>query len=378
MPPSPLQIVHVTLEHAADDARIHHKELRALIEAYGEVWLVAPPPVGPLHPKVRWIEAPRYICATRPFAQWKASDRAIAAHIPAPRLIHAHEPQTVLAAWLYGWCDRQHLIYDAHEFIPEMVSHGTRGVRRCALNAIFRAVDRTAARVARAVITVNQELEARYRGIAREVTLVTNAAADISKSVRVSIARDPAAIVYAGGLSEARGALTMIESSRALQQRGVPHSLHLAGPILSDRVREAIDEATRDGASSVQYHGVVPHEKVMELLLRASVALVPFHRVEYYRGVPVKLLEYAVAGNSMIVSDHGPKAVFVREHQCGEAVPPGDAAALADAVQRRLERPDEAREEGRRASEAVGANTWDAVDRPRLLGLYRRIIEEAR
>lgn len=77
--------------------------------------------------------------------------------------------------------------------------------------------------------------------------------------------------------------------------------------------------------------------------------------------LPLKLFESLACSVPVIVSDWPGMADFVREHQCGIVVPPGDPEALALAVSELVSAPAEARMMGCRGAEAVrSSHSWDA------------------
>ena len=77
--------------------------------------------------------------------------------------------------------------------------------------------------------------------------------------------------------------------------------------------------------------------------------------------LPLKLFESLACSVPVVVSDWPGMADFVREHQCGLVVPPGDPEALALAVAELVSAPDEAKMMGRRGAEAVrSGHSWDA------------------
>jgi glycosyltransferase involved in cell wall biosynthesis len=73
------------------------------------------------------------------------------------------------------------------------------------------------------------------------------------------------------------------------------------------------------------------------------VAWIPLQRHgNYDRAVPTKLVEAMAAGRPVVATDLGRMGAMVRAAGCGLIVPPGDAAAHAEAIDRLLGDPGEA------------------------------------
>ncbi|MFK7959722.1 MAG: glycosyltransferase family 4 protein [Phycisphaerales bacterium] len=365
----PLSIVHVTCEHAADDARVTRKELGSLVDAFGTAWIVARPPRGDLDARLTWIEAPAYARATRPRDDWAALDAAVR-QTPAPRVVHAHEPETVLAAVHHGWCDRAHLVYDAHEFHGGTMAQRATGLKRAALRWIGDRRDARAARAAGTVITVNDELAARYaaiRGSREGVHVFTNAPRDVDDAAFADEPREPHRLIYLGGLTAPRGARTMAAAWPRVRDAFPLATLDLVGPGLDAAGQELLANPP-DGMVA---HGPQPHDVAMRMCRRASIALLPFLPSTLMRGRPVKLLEYAMAGCTTVCTEGGIRAAWVREHSAGVVIPGDDPVALADACITRLRDPILARAEGDAARQAARAASWERSHGPALVELYR-------
>lgn len=80
-------------------------------------------------------------------------------------------------------------------------------------------------------------------------------------------------------------------------------------------------------------------------------------------GVPTALLEAIATGTPVVASDSGGIRAILRDGEDGLLVAPGDAAALAAAIERVLDDPDAARERARSALERRWAVGWGEVAR---------------
>lgn len=113
---------------------------------------------------------------------------------------------------------------------------------------------------------------------------------------------------------------------------------------------------------TILYPGQVPHDEAPGYLRAMDVCTLPFPWTEHfaYYASPMKLFEYMAAAKPIVAADLPSHAEVIRHEQNGLLTPPGDAAALADAL-RRLR--DDAALRGRLAQQAAidaRAYTWEA------------------
>jgi glycosyltransferase involved in cell wall biosynthesis len=87
---------------------------------------------------------------------------------------------------------------------------------------------------------------------------------------------------------------------------------------------------------------------------------------------PLSVLEAFAAGVPIVTTSTGGIAGMVREGETGLIVAPDDPAAMAQAVERLLSRPDQARQMTRRAHDELGQYTW-ASTRQRWSNVYRAV-----
>jgi glycosyltransferase involved in cell wall biosynthesis len=135
---------------------------------------------------------------------------------------------------------------------------------------------------------------------------------------------------------------------------------------------EPVRELARDVGvdSRIEWRlGFLPDEEVAAVMRNATLVVLPYLRTDA-SGVLATAIGH---GRPVVVSDVGSLGETVREFGLGEAVPPGDAHALAAACRRLLGDADALRAafEGTRAARA--ALTWDAA-----AAQHERVYEDAR
>jgi colanic acid/amylovoran biosynthesis glycosyltransferase len=161
----------------------------------------------------------------------------------------------------------------------------------------------------------------------------------------------------ASGLVEKKGVPYLLEACGILLQRGVPLRCTIAGAdpageVLA-RLRSRSDELGLAGAVSLP--GRVPSRELMAWVGEADVFALPcIHADSGDRdGIPVSLMEAMGIGAPVISTPVSGIPELIQDGDSGLLVPPRDARALADALQRVFERPGEAERMARRGRQIV-------------------------
>jgi glycosyltransferase involved in cell wall biosynthesis len=114
-------------------------------------------------------------------------------------------------------------------------------------------------------------------------------------------------------------------------------------------------------AERVTRFGALPHARVAKLMAGWDVGLAPYAPMVGFWFSPLKLLEYMAAGACPVASDLGDAAELLGQGRRGVLVPPGDAAALAEALDRLASDRERAWSLGVRARAWVGTHrSWSA------------------
>ena len=145
----------------------------------------------------------------------------------------------------------------------------------------------------------------------------------------------PFTIFCVGTLHEVKGQTHLIKACEQLAQSGVNVSLNLVGDG-PDRQALLAQAADAKIADRVTFHGGKTHQQVAELLRGAHVVVAPSVPTADGRreGIPVALMEAMSCGVPVVASRLSGIPELVADEQSGLLVPPGDAGALAQALQR--------------------------------------------
>lgn len=164
-------------------------------------------------------------------------------------------------------------------------------------------------------------------------------------------------VVFLGSFRAWHGVLDFVRAASLLLERGHACRFLLIG---DGPERAAAEQLARPWAERFAFTGAVGYDAVPQLLGKASVGVAPFNtaphpalRTAGFFWSPLKVYEYMAAGLPVVTTDIHPLNQTIRHGREGALYREGDVAGLADAIERLLERPDEAREMGRRARQRV-------------------------
>jgi glycosyltransferase involved in cell wall biosynthesis len=204
---------------------------------------------------------------------------------------------------------------------------------------------------AAAVICVSETVAAAVRATGVEAVVIPNG---VRIPDEVGAPADPAEVLYVGRLAPEKNVDTLVGALGDL-------NLVVAG-----------DGPSRGLVPSAL--GAVPHAEVERLLERASIVVAPSER----EGFGLAAAEAMAFGRPVVAAAGGALLELVEDGVTGILVPPRDAAALREAVERLLADPELRERLGReartRARECFG---WDGVIEE-TLAVYRGALASAR
>jgi colanic acid/amylovoran biosynthesis glycosyltransferase len=240
-------------------------------------------------------------------------------------------------------------------------------LRHPVLQAVKRAVVRSASSVT--CMSTDMARELALLGARPDQVHVVPMGVDLDPISRAVAAETRVAgrVLFVGRLVEKKGAVVLLDALAQTDRTPAEVVVVGDGPLRADLERRA--------GAGVVFLGARGKEDLAAEYARASIALYPSVPAANgdRDGLPVALLEAMSAGCAVIASAV-PGIVDVVEHEVnGLLVAPGDAAALAAALDRLLADPELAERLGQAAARTAAAHTVDSVaDR------YRVLLAEAR
>ncbi len=139
---------------------------------------------------------------------------------------------------------------------------------------------------------------------------------------------DPFIWTYAGNVGIAQGLETAIDAAAELGE-GYQLLIIGSGPML-DRMKRLADELP---AGRVAFHGLVPPAGAARYLRASDASLVPLAaRAEMAKVIPSKLFDCCAVGRPVILAADGEAKELGTAAEAVYSVPPGNPAALAEAV----------------------------------------------
>ncbi|PSK97067.1 glycosyltransferase involved in cell wall biosynthesis [Murinocardiopsis flavida] len=316
-----------TVVHHPEDARILHRQIRALLDAGHTVTYIAPfreRNVTPW-PEITAVDVPR-ASGKRRFKALRAARAAIAAHAPSADVLLFHDPELMLALPPEG--ERPVTVWDVHEDAAAALLTKPwmpRPLRR-PLGPVVRGFETWAERRMRLMLA-----EDGYRSRFAKAHPVVPNTTDVPEQPE----RPPGAdrVVYLGQLSAARGAAELVEMGRRLRPHGV--TVEVIGAA-DPQTRPLLRDAQREGA--VRWYGFVPNDQALRMVSGAMAGISLLHDTPNYRhSMPTKVVEYMAHGLPVVTSPNPAAQALVNgrpEGDCGVVVPFGDPEAAAEAVLR--------------------------------------------
>ncbi|GGS90828.1 hypothetical protein GCM10010156_56440 [Planobispora rosea] len=336
-----------TIVHHPEDARIMHRQIRALLDAGHEITYVAPFTdfnVTP-DPGIRAVDVPRAV-GRRRWRAMRAARRALRRGVEGADLLLVHDIELLLRLPRR----RPVTVWDVHGDTAASLVADDRlpGLLRRALPALVRRIEARAERRLRLILAEESHRE--------RFTAPHPVVLNIPPMPR----RQPPPpgrnrVVYVGRISRERGVAEQIELARRLAPYGV--RLDLVGPADAE-VRPLLRDAQREGV--LDWYGHVPHRHALRMAEGAIAGLSFLHDLPAHRrAMPAKVVEYMSRGIPVVTTPLPAAADLVRRVDCGVVVPFGDVDAAVEAVLALRDDPGGASAMGARGyAEAVRGYDW--------------------
>ena len=247
-----MRVVVCTVVHHPADARILHRQIRALLDAGHQVTYIAPLGAGPVAawPGLTLAEVPRAVGGAR-LGALRAARRQLARYAPGADVLLIHDPELLLVLPLVR--RRPPTVWDVHE--DTAAALGTKAwlpaaLRRVVASAVLRA-ERIAERHLH-LILAETGYNARFRGT-HPVVPNTTYVPESARAVRRAGARR-----VRGAHLPGPGGAEMVALARLVTPHGV--TVELVGSA-DAAARAALEPA--GAAGLLRWHGYVPNDEAM-------------------------------------------------------------------------------------------------------------------
>lgn len=304
------------------------------------------------------VRVPIYAAANRGFAKrvlnyfsFSASAALVGPLVTSrPDIIIATSPQFLcgLSGQLLSWIKRVPFVFEVRDLWPRsIVEVGAMRANSPAVRALefleialYKSADHIVA------VTDSFVDEIAAKGVAREkVSVVTNGV-DLELfqpcdriAARISLGMDQDRFIatYVGTHGMAHGLDLVLDAAMLLRNKPVDFLLVGEGA-----EKAALKErARRESLTNVRFLDQQPRSEVARLVAASNLCLVLLRDKALFKTViPSKIFEFMGAGRPMLTTVDGESRGIVERAGAGIFSPPGDAAALAQAIDASSQRPD--------------------------------------
>ena len=262
---------------------------------------------------------------------------------------------------LLALAGRKPVVLHAHGAQFDQFFENLPGMARRALAAVFRR--------AAAVIVLSESWRAFYQrafGLSAQQCRVLQNPVELPAQVPDRAGRADVTFLSLGRIGVRKGSFDVLSAAASLD-RSLPWRLILAGDGEVDEARRRARELNI--AERVEILSWVGPAEREQLLARADVFILP----SYQEGLPMALLEAMAAGLPATTTPVGGIPEVVRHEIEGLLVPAGDVPAIAAAMRRMCERPEERLAMGRAARIRVEPMAIEPYTR-RLGEIYQSVL----
>lgn len=366
-----VKTTHLTSVHLRSDTRIFIKQCRSLAaQGYDVSLIVADGKGDEYKDKINIFDVGQL--SGRLNRMFKTTQLILkrAAELDAD-IYHLHDPELIPIGLKLKRLGKK-VIFDAHEDLPQQLLNkpylGPISARL--LSTITSMFEHYSCRRLDGIIAATPFIRDKFLKINPNTIDINNFPLIGELASAVPWAEKRAEVCYVGGIGAIRGIRELVHACEYLQS---PARLNLVGSFYEPTVEAEVKSYA--GWTRVNELGFKNRTGVRNVLMRSVAGLVTLHPViNYLDSLPVKMFEYMSAGIPVIASDFPLWREIIKGVGCGILVDPLNPEAIANAIRRVLENPEEAEEMGQRGRKAVEQIfNWD-FESIKLINLYKGLL----
>lgn len=251
------------------------------------------------------------------------------------------------------------IFYARHLALAATAARSRRGVVVVELHAIEEETER-AVRGAHGIVAITSALRDRVRELYSPSGAFEVIPDGVDLSVFTPVSGDgPPRLVYAGQFHEWKGVDVLI---RALKDLPGVSALVLGGQAGDDARRDKLRRLAREEgvADRIEWCGFVSQREIPARLRSGDIGVLPTRAQngQEIAASPLKLFEYLACGLPVVASDLPSIRDVIRDGENGLLFREGDPRALAAAVKRFMEHPEQRRAVASRGREEAAQYSW--------------------
>ena len=366
-----VKICILTSAHPPFDGRIFHKEAKTLAKAGYNVVLIGQ------HTREETVDGVRIVPLPEPRNRFERMTKVVwklfrLALKEKANVYHFHDPELMPVGLILKFFGKK-VIYDVHEdYEQKMLSKSwIRDGFRKPVSFFVGSMEKISGMFFDYIITADSRTKMKFKK--NKVDVVANfAPLGFAEGVEADEKEGAFKVIYAGVISEDRGAIKIFETIEYLKHEDI--EFHLLGKVNAPSLIDLFNSTPR-----IKYHGIVPWEEVKKYLVNADVGLILLQPVPAYTYCPgenvIKLFEYMSVGLPIIISNFPKLKSMISEIGCGVSVDPTAPKEIADSIEFLYRNPDLRKQMGENGRKAILEKyNWEREGR-KLLEVYCRILD---
>lgn len=266
-------------------------------------------------------------------------------------IIHCHEPGSLLVAIPLKYIKRKPVVYDIHEFYPNLIANNSIFPKwtRPFVKMFFDIGEIVLSLFADGIITVNEDLEQKFRSYNKNKIICTIPNYPVRDFVINPHAGDPKKLIYAGTIKETLGVREAIFAFEEVVKVYPDATLTILGDLSTyeEYGTELLNYCKEKKIPNVRFLDFVKYTDVFGYIKDAGIGLSLLLPSESHsKTVSVKVYEYMACGVAVVSSDYPLMQNLLERHRCGVVADPLNSKEVAEAIVSLIQNPELAKSMG--------------------------------